>query len=182
MIATNLLVFLGVKMGWIAFDEWVSDWSSWNPLGWLSSAFLHAEVGHIAGNMIGLWVFGQILEGAVGTRAFLLCCLVFVLGSGAAQTLAFHAVEGGSHGASGLVYAIIAAGCLAAPKTKIQVLLWFYVQPRNIAVPTTMLAAVFVVLEIMNGILHGAASIVIHAGEAPRDTGIRCQDKNRRPS
>lgn len=167
LILANVLVFAGVQMGWIAVEEWTSVFSSWNPVGWFSSSFLHAEWEHIIGNMVWLWVFGQVLEGAVGTRAFLIMCLAFVLGSGVVETLAFHEVEGGSLGASGVAYAIFTAGCFTAPRTKIRVIFWFYLKPRTIVVPATLLAVMLIALEVMNGILRGVASTVIHGGVTP---------------
>ncbi len=153
LILANVLVFASVQRGWIAVEESMFIWSSWNPIGWLRGAFLHAEWGHIIGNVIGLWVFGQVLEGAVGTRAFLIMCLAFVLGSGFVGTLAFHAFEGGAYGASGVVYATFIAACLAAPRTKIRVLFWFFIKPRWIAVRVTLLGAMFLALELMQCIL-----------------------------
>ncbi len=175
LILANALVFAGVQMGWIAVEEWASVWSSWNPLGWLRSSFLHAEWGHITGNMIALWVFGQVLEGAVGTRAFLIMCLVSVLGSGVVQTLAYHEFEGGAYGASGVAYAIFTGGCLAAPKSKIRVIFWIFLKPRRTVVPVPLLGAMFIALEVMYSILY--VGLDVTGGMAAEAGGIDVQGR-----
>ena len=36
------------------------------PLQWITSAFLHAGIVHLLGNMVFLWSFGLIIEGKLG--------------------------------------------------------------------------------------------------------------------
>src|ERR1700726_1848010 len=71
--------------------------------------FLHADVGHIFGNMIFLWVFGDDVEEALGRRRF----LAFYLLCGVVGALAFVAsaptFDGPLIGASGAISGIVVA-------------------------------------------------------------------------
>lgn len=42
------------------------------PWQWITSMFMHADLGHLLGNMIFLWAFGLLLEGKMGWFSFLL--------------------------------------------------------------------------------------------------------------
>lgn len=94
--------------------------------GWLtlfSYTFLHANVLHVFGNMIFLWVFGDDVEEALGHWRF----LAFYLGCGAGSALVFIYSEPHSAlelvGASGAVAGVIAAYLLFRPCAKVTVLI-----------------------------------------------------------
>ena len=53
------------------------------PWQFLSYMFLHADLGHIFGNMLGLAVFGPLLEQRWGARRFLTFWLICGVGAGA---------------------------------------------------------------------------------------------------
>ncbi len=84
-----------------------------------TSVFLHANFEHIIGNMLFLWVFGDNIEDAMGTRRFvpfyLLC------GACAAMTHAFVMPYSVSPliGASGAVSGVIAAYVLLHPHVRV---------------------------------------------------------------
>ncbi len=86
--------------------------------------FLHAGWWHILGNMLFLLPFGKVIEDRMGHIGFAL----FYLGSGALGGLV-HTLLYTSPvvGASGSVCAVVAAFIVLAPKTKIRVLLIFFI-------------------------------------------------------
>jgi membrane associated rhomboid family serine protease len=99
-----------------------------------SYTFLHADIFHLLGNMIFLWVFGDDVEEAMGPLRF----LVFYFGSGVASALAF--IASGPHstipliGASGAIAGVLAGYLMFRPCQKVLVfipyfLLWFVVRP-----------------------------------------------------
>ena len=49
----------------------------------LTAAFVHSDIGHLFGNMLGLMVFGPMLDYAVGAKRFLTFYLVTAVGAGA---------------------------------------------------------------------------------------------------
>jgi membrane associated rhomboid family serine protease len=100
----------------------------------VSSTFLHADIFHLLGNMIFLWVFGDDVEEAMGPLRF----LVFYFGSGVAAALAFVAAAPHSTipliGASGAIAGVLAGYLMFRPCQKVLVfipyfILWFVLRP-----------------------------------------------------
>ena len=84
--------------------------------------FLHADWGHLLGNMIFLWVFGDDVEEALGRIRF----LIFYLGSGALAGLIYVASDLSSDipliGASGAIAGVVVAYVMLRPCAKVTVL------------------------------------------------------------
>ena len=84
--------------------------------------FLHADVVHLLGNMIFLWVFGDNVEEAMGRLRF----LVFYLLCGIVGALAFFATDVHSQtpliGASGAIAGVVVAYAMLRPCAKITAL------------------------------------------------------------
>ncbi len=87
----------------------------------VTGMFLHGGWGHILGNMIYLWVFGDDIEGTLGSLRF----LVFYLLVGIAASLAFIALNPYSGvplvGASGAIAGVLAAYLMLRPCAKVTV-------------------------------------------------------------
>jgi membrane associated rhomboid family serine protease len=88
----------------------------------LTYMFLHGDLGHIFGNMLFLWVFGDDVEEALGRRRFLL----FYLLCGVIGALAFVAsnpkFDGPLIGASGAISGVVVAYAMLRPCAKVTVL------------------------------------------------------------
>jgi rhomboid family protein len=84
--------------------------------------FLHADWGHLLGNMIFLWVFGDDVEEALGRIRF----LIFYLGSGALAGLIYVASDPYSDipliGASGAIAGVVVAYVMLRPCARVTVL------------------------------------------------------------
>lgn len=96
--------------------------------------FLHANIWHLLGNMIFLWVFGDDIEEAMGPARF----IGFYLASGVLAALVFVAFTPHSQqplvGASGAIAGVLAAYLMFRPCQKVLVFLpwfimWFVVRP-----------------------------------------------------
>jgi membrane associated rhomboid family serine protease len=91
----------------------------------LTYQFFHADIGHLLGNMIFLWVFGDDIERALGRLRF----LVFYLAAGVIGGLVFVAYDPRSSieliGASGAIAGVVVAYLMLRPCAKITVLLVF---------------------------------------------------------
>jgi membrane associated rhomboid family serine protease len=83
----------------------VSDGAWWQLL---SSAFLHVEIWHIAGNMLAVYVLGPQLELILGRARFLALYLVSGL-AGSVAAFWLSAPMGLTLGASGAVYGLFGA-------------------------------------------------------------------------
>ena len=108
--------------------------------------FLHADVIHLLFNMIGLYVFGTMLERTFGSKRFLIFYLVCGMTGGI-----FYPVLVGIGllpaapmvGASGAIFGIIVAAAILYPKTRV---LLAFVFPVSLAV----VAGLFIGFSVFN--------------------------------
>ena len=63
----------------LALHAWQS--SLFKPWQLITHMFLHGDLGHIFGNMFGLWMFGSVLENLWGSKRFLTFYLICGLGA-----------------------------------------------------------------------------------------------------
>jgi membrane associated rhomboid family serine protease len=85
----------------------------------VASMFLHANLLHLFGNMLFLWIFGNNVEDHLGSVGYLL----FYLAAGVVATLAFTAVNASSVspllGASGAIAGVMGAYLIWFPRARI---------------------------------------------------------------
>ncbi|MGH6771855.1 MAG: rhomboid family intramembrane serine protease [Xanthobacteraceae bacterium] len=113
--------------------------------------FLHADIAHVVGNLVFLWVFGDNVEQALGRWRF----LAFFLAVGALAGLAFVVSDPHSKipliGASGSIAGIVIAYAMLRPCAKITALV--FAIPLRIS--AYWIIGVFVFIQFIN---LGAAS------------------------
>jgi membrane associated rhomboid family serine protease len=92
-----------------------------HPLQWVTHSFLHNGFLHLAGNMLFLWAFGIVVEGKLGVVKYLLAYLVIGTLNGAlVQTLFLKSgLDGHAAGASAVVYGLLAACMVWAPRNEL---------------------------------------------------------------
>lgn len=87
----------------------------------LTAMFLHAGWGHLLGNMLYLWVFGNNVEDRLGRARY----LIFYLACGIVATVAFVVPNGRSIatlvGASGAVAGVLGAYLVMFPRARVTV-------------------------------------------------------------
>ena len=126
--ATVGMIFLNVVIFALQFampeqaEFFLLHYGSFNPISWFSSICMHADFGHLLGNMIGVMLFGWIIEGKVGWWRFLL--IFFAIGVPACaveQTIMLLSPGGFSLGASGVLYGLIAIAMIWAPENEVSI-------------------------------------------------------------
>lgn len=125
LIVLNVLAFFA-SLESFGPEDWdryqLSVGQGVRPLQWISHGFLHADVFHLAGNMIFLWSFGMIVEGKVGLLAFLGIYLGLEVLSGAViQAMLLGAEPDHALGASGVIYGLMGMVLIWAPKNELSV-------------------------------------------------------------
>ncbi len=124
LIALNILAFV------LLFSDVFSErvivamiLSDWSPLSFLGYQFLHAGLGHIVGNMITLWVFGNALNGVLGDADYLLAYLTCGIFAGVV-----HLIADGSPvvGASGAIAGVTGLYLAIYPSNEVSCLYWFF--------------------------------------------------------
>lgn len=115
---TSFLVFLGVIPD-AGFEALVLD--GWNPLGLLGHMLLHAGLGHLFFNMVGLWVFGNAACETTGSLRY----LGMFVGTGVLAAVLHNLFDGDpAIGASGAINGIIGFYLVLFPTNRISCFYW----------------------------------------------------------
>ncbi len=189
LIATNILAFLALKFsvfwagvaptrvvlgyGLVPARFW-SD-PSGDAITVLTSMFMHDPTGwgHLAGNMLFLWIFGDNVEDAIGSFRY----VFLYFGAGLLAALIQAAVLPGSLipmvGASGAISGVLAAYGLLYPRSPITVLnpvlpLWLFFGPL-LVLPAWLIIAEYFVGNLFRGVLtigarEGGVAFFAHVG------------------
>jgi membrane associated rhomboid family serine protease len=89
---------------------------------YITYAFLHADIFHLGGNMLFLWVFGDNVEDALGHFKFLIFYLVCAAAGAFLHGVVLPESQAPLIGASGAIAGIVAAYLLLHPRVKVWVL------------------------------------------------------------
>jgi membrane associated rhomboid family serine protease len=120
------------------------------PVIWLTaltSMFMHGGFGHLAGNLLYLWIFGDNVEHRFGHRVF----LGFYLVSGIAATALQVSLNPGSIiptlGASGAISGVLGAYMVLFPRNRVNALLFVWV----LSIPAFVAIGLWIVFQIVSG-------------------------------
>ncbi len=117
----------------------------------LSSMFMHGGWGHIIGNMIFLWVFGDNIEDDMGRIPF----LVFYLICGFAAALTQFALEPSASipmiGASGAISGVLGAYLLMYPLARVNTIVILVVIAFRITIPALLLLGFWFAGQLLQG-------------------------------
>ena len=135
-------------------EPWVLHFGTINPVTWITSMCMHAGIGHLVSNLIGLGLFGWIVEGKIGWWRFLLVYFLCGATGGALTQLLMIFSEGGAAlGASGAVFGLIAISMIWAPENEVRIfyfiLILIYPVMGSFEVTLSVLGFVMIGLEFM---------------------------------
>ncbi len=118
------------------------------PWQWLTANFLHAGVLHLAGNMLGLWTFGLVVEGKVGWGRFLGIYLgLGVVVLAITQILSLGMEENFGLGASGIIYGLLALALVWAPENDVSCFALIFFWPVFFDMRIWVFTLVFMVIQ-----------------------------------
>jgi membrane associated rhomboid family serine protease len=128
------------------------------PAPWMfvTSIFLHADIGHIFWNMFMLYMFGTVLEKIIGHRDYVALFILAGIAGNIGYMLFCEATGefNPSLGASGAIYGVFA--CLAVLYPDLKVYLFFFI-PMKIIFVLFMFAAVDILfMSTGDNIAHAA--------------------------
>ncbi|HEX4963835.1 MAG TPA: rhomboid family intramembrane serine protease [Thermoanaerobaculia bacterium] len=130
----------------------------------LLSMFLHGGWGHLLGNMLFLWIFGDNVEDRLGHFRY----LVFYLLSGFAATFAHLLANPGSTvaavGASGAISGVLGAYLFLYPKAPIQTLLILGFFVRLVFVPAWVFLPLWFLMQLLSGVATVGARTTVETG------------------
>jgi membrane associated rhomboid family serine protease len=136
------------------------------------SMFLHGGWGHILGNALFFWVFGNNIEDSLGHFRFLAFYIVCGLAAAAAHIVSQPTSPLPTVGASGAISGIMGAYLLLYPRVRVRMLFFFIVFFKVIPIPAWMVLIwwffwqlVAALPELKNGgDLSGGVAVWAHVG------------------
>lgn len=131
----------------------------------LSSMFMHGSIGHIFGNMLFLWIFGDNIENRIGHIRY----AVFYLIVGFAAALGQIVMDAGSIipmlGASGAISGVLGGYLLLFPTKRVRVIMLRFVMQT---VPAYVALGLWIVYQIVLGYMSsgetGGVAYAAHIG------------------
>lgn len=129
----------------------------------LAAMFLHANLLHLLGNMLFLWIYGDNVEHRLGRVGYLMLYLI----TGVAATLTFALVSGGSRmpmiGASGAISGVLGLYFLLFPRNQVKLFVAFF--PfffDTILLPARWVLGFYILVDNLLPFLVGAESGVAY--------------------
>ncbi|MEK7239087.1 MAG: rhomboid family intramembrane serine protease [Gemmatimonadota bacterium] len=151
----------------------VIDNQSINLLTPLISMFLHGGWGHILGNVLFLWVFGNNIEDVVGRGRFLLFYALCGLTAAAVHILVDPGSPIPTVGASGAISGVMGAYLVLFPKVRVRMLFFFIIFLKVIPVPAWLVLLYWFGLQLLSGLpqllspspeIAGGVAVWAHVG------------------
>ncbi len=118
----------------------------------LTSMFLHGGWGHILGNCLFLWVFGNNVEDSMGRARFAVFYVVCGLAAAAAQVLVDPSSPVPMVGASGAISGVMGAYLILYPRVRVNMLFIIFIIIRIIPVPAWAVLVWWFLLQVIMGL------------------------------
>jgi len=118
----------------------------------ITAMFLHGGIGHIFGNMLFLYIFGDNLEDKLGHVKYLLYYLVCGLGASALQILIDPSSTIPNLGASGAIAGVMGGYLLLFPQHKVDVLFSFGFSVRKATLPAYTMLFYWFLMQFLSGV------------------------------
>ena len=106
--------------------------NTWTPI---TSMFLHGGWGHLLGNLLFFWVFGNNVEDSMGRVRFLVFYLLCGLIAAGSHIVLDPRSPIPTVGASGAISGVLGAYLILYPRVRVRMLFWFLLFIRVIRVP-----------------------------------------------
>lgn len=151
----------------------VVDRDAINILTPLTSMFLHGSWGHILGNAIFFWVFGNNIEDSMGPGRFLVFYVLCGLAAAASQVLIDPASPVPTVGASGAISGIMGAYLVLYPRVRVNMLFIFIIFFKVFAIPAWIVLIWWFAVQLLTGLpqlspmrpdISGGVAVWAHVG------------------
>ncbi|QAT82191.1 S54 family peptidase [Corallococcus coralloides] len=130
----------------------VVDNEAINRLTPLTSMFLHGSWGHLLGNVLFFWVFGNNIEDSMGRLRFLVFYLVCGLVAAAAHVAVDPTSPVPTVGASGAIAGVLGAYLVLYPRVRVNMLFIIFILIRVFPIPAWAVLLWWFVLQVITGL------------------------------
>ena len=178
LIVFNVLAFLYELSFGPAIQHFVTAFAvvpgrfAENPMGQLptlfTSMFLHGGWGHLFGNMLYLWIFGDNVEDRLGHVGFLVFYLVCGLAAGFAHILTNAGSMVPTVGASGAIAGVLGAYLVLFPAARVLTILPTF---TTVYIPAVFFLGIWFLLQVFSGAVQlsvargtGGVAFLAHVG------------------
>ena len=120
---------IGPNMACVVDNEAINTWTP------ITSMFLHGGWGHLIGNLLFFWVFGNNVEDSMGRVRFVVFYLLTGLIAAASHVVLSPGSPVPTVGASGAISGVLGAYLVLYPHVRVRMLFWFLLFIRVIRVP-----------------------------------------------
>jgi membrane associated rhomboid family serine protease len=144
-----------------------------NYLTPITSLFIHGGWGHILGNALFFWVFGNNVEDSMGHGRFAVFYLLCGLAAAAAQIAVNPASPVPTVGASGAISGVMGAYLVLYPRARVNMLFIFVIFFKVIPVPAWLVLLWWFALQVLTGLpelmqvnpeISGGVAVWAHVG------------------
>jgi membrane associated rhomboid family serine protease len=165
--AVGLAVPLGDGLACVVDQEPINRFTP------LLSMFLHGSWGHLLGNMLFFWVFGNNIEDSMGPGRFLIFYLLCGLVAAGAHVLVEPASPVPTVGASGAISGVMGAYLVLYPRVRVNMLFVFIIFFKVFAIPAWLVLLWWFALQILTGLpqlmpmrpeVSGGVAVWAHVG------------------
>jgi len=140
----------------------------------ITSMFVHADIFHLLGNMLFLWLFGVLVEDALGSLVFIVFFVGSQLAANVLHVLIAQELTAGLNtpliGASGAVAGLLGLVAVRFARTKVRVFYWVVVKAGVFEVSTLVFVGCWLAWNLYQGITWVASEVV--AGGVPSSAPV----------
>lgn len=129
------------------------DSDLFKPYQLVTYMFLHADVFHLLFNMLGLWMFGSVMEKMWGMKRFIIFYFACGLVAGVIQMLLG---QGASIGASGAIMGVLVAFGMTFPNTEL------FIMPIPFPVKAKWAISGFILIDLLSGLADASNDPIAH--------------------
>jgi membrane associated rhomboid family serine protease len=149
------------------------DQSPINRFTPLLSMFLHGSWGHLLGNMLFFWVFGNNIEDSMGPGRFLVFYLICGLVAAGAHVFVEPASPVPTVGASGAISGVMGAYLVLYPRVRVNMLFIFIIFFKVIPIPAWLVLLWWFAIQVLTGLpqlmpmrpdVSGGVAVWAHVG------------------
>ncbi len=132
--------------------------------GVITHMFLHGGWGHLLGNMLFLWIFGDNMEDAFGHVKYAAFYLASGFCAAAFQYFADPSANYPMIGASGAIAGVLGGYLLLYPRARVDILFIFIIFFRIFAIPAWVVLGVWFGLQILSSGADDGVAYMAHIG------------------
>lgn len=153
-IAVSVMILFGVigEAPWM----WIGPGEDFSIAGLFGSLLTHADLLHLAGNMVFLFVFGNAVNAKVGHVPFLLCYAAIGMIEGLAWA---WLADGPAVGASGAIMGIVGMFVVFYPRNDVSVWYWLFYQGGTFEVSAYVVIAVYFAFDLWGFVSGGDTGV-----------------------